>query len=309
VIREIIKEEKDKNFLEFELTYDLIKSKSEELAEKLKDTISLSKQISSVLTKGLNGNPRHCKRFLNAMELRMQMSDYRKIKLDRKILSKIMLVEYFRDTFYKRLAELQPNKNGILEEIESIENSKLDDAKELGIWKDDVWIIDWLKIEPNLSKEDLKPYFYFSRESLRYGSFTKQQSLGIEAAKIIEQLLSEGDSARIEAIKSALNITEYEAAAIQKILVSKIESTTEIEKSLFQSFIEWSNARTELHVEAIAVLERISANKIKASFIPLITAFAQKLSSKVKIMELYTKWMSENSKIKGAIENDIQSIK
>lgn len=314
-IHNIIKEGKEENFLDFELTYELIKEKdknkkeSEKLADKLKDTISLSKQISSVLTKGLNGNPRHCKRFLNAMELRMQMSDYRKIKLDRKILLKIMLVEYFRDTFYRRLAELQPNEKGILEEVEFIENNKWDDVKDLRIWRDDAWIIEWLKIEPNLAKEDLKPYFYFSRESLRHGSFVKQQSLGNEAAKILERLLSEGDSARIEAIKSALNITEYEAAVIHKTLVSKIESSTEIEKSFFQSFIEWSDARTELQVETLAVLERISASKIKASFIPLITAFAQKLNSKLKIIELYTKWMSDNSKIKGAIENDIQSLK
>lgn len=313
-IYSIIKEGKEDNFLDFELTYELIKEKdeskneSEGLADKLKDVISLSKQISSVLTKGLNGNPRHCKRFLNAMELRIQMSDYRKIKLDRRILSKIMLVEYFRDTFYKRLAELQPNEKGILEEIEFIESNKWDDAKELGIWRDDAWVVEWINIEPNLAKEDLKPYFYFSRESLRYGSFTKQQSLSNEATKIVERLLSEGDSARIEAIKCALNITEYEAAAIHKILVSKIESATDIDKPLFQSFIEWSGVRTELQVETIAVLERISAKKIRAPFIPLITAFAQKLSSKAKIVELYNKWISENTKIKGAIENELPNL-
>jgi len=308
-IRNIIKEGKEKNFLDFELTYELIKEKSNDLAEKLKDTISLSKQISSVLAKGLNGNPRHCKRFLNAMELRIQMANYRKMKLDRKILSKIMLIEYFRDTFYKRFAELQPNDSGELEEIGFIENDKWADAKELGIWKDDAWIIDWLKIEPKLAKEDLKPYLYFSRESIRNGSFIKQQNLGNEAAKILERLLSEGDSARIEAIKSALNVSEYEAAVIHKTLVSKIESATEIEKSIFQSYIEWSGARTELYVETIAALERISANKIKASFIPLITGFAQKLTNKTKIIELYSKWQQENPKIKSAIENDLKNLK
>ena len=107
LIRDIIEEEKEKNFLDFELTYEIIKGKSGDLAERLKDTISLSKQISSVLAKGLNGNPRHCKRFLNAMELRIMMADYRKIPLDRKILAKLMLVEYFKDPFYKRLAQLQ----------------------------------------------------------------------------------------------------------------------------------------------------------------------------------------------------------
>lgn len=308
-IQEIIKEEKEKNFLDFELTYELIKEKSPELADKLKDTISLSKQISSVLAKGLNGNPRHCKRFLNAMELRIQMADYRKIKLDRKILSKIMLVEYFRDTFYKRLAELQAIDNGKPKELGLIESDKWVEAKELGLWKDDKWILDWLFIDPKLANEDLKPYFYFSRESIRNTSFVKQQNLGRDATKILEKLLIEGDSARNEAIKLASNVTEYEASAIHAALVTKIESSTDIEKYLFRSFIEWSGVRSELCIETIAVLERVSSNKIKASFIPLITSFAQKLTNKVKVIELYSKWKSENSKLKSAIENDMESLK
>ncbi len=67
--------------------------------------------------------------------------------------------------------------------------------------------------------------------------------------------------------------------------------------------------RSELCIETIAVLERVSANKIKASFIPLITSFAQKLTNKVKVIELYSKWKSENSKLKSAIENDMESLK
>jgi predicted KAP-like P-loop ATPase len=313
-IYNIIKEGKEENFLDFEMTYELIKKKdedkkeSETLADKLKDTISLSKQISSVLAKGLNGNPRHCKRFLNAMELRIQMANYRKILLDRRILSKIMLVEYFRDRFYKRLAELQPNKNGIIEEIEFIENNKWEEAKELSLWKDDSWIADWLKIEPALADKDLKPYFYFSRESLRNESFLKQQNLSDNGAKILDNLLSGSDSAREEAIKSAPEVSEYEATAIHKMLTSEIESSSEIEKNLFQSFISWGGSRTELYVETVAVLERLSPIKIKASLIPLITAFAQKLSSKAKIVELYNKWISENTKIKGAIENDLPNL-
>ncbi len=308
-VQSIIKEGKKKNFLDFELSYELIKEKSTELAEKLKDTISLSKQISSVLAKGLNGNPRHCKRFLNAMELRIQMANYREMKLDRNILSKLMLVEYFRDTFYKRVAELQTKDNGKPKELELIENGKWDEAKGINLWKDDTWIIDWLKIDPKLANIDLRPYFYFSRESIKNASFVKQKNLSKDATLILEKLLSEGDSARIEAIKMAPNITEYEASTILLELVSKIETTSEIEKSLFQSFMEWSCARTELQVETLAVLDRISASKIKASFVPLITNFANKLNSTGKVKEIFSKWQTENPKIKNAIDNDIKTLK
>jgi predicted KAP-like P-loop ATPase len=308
-IRDIIKNEKERNFLDFELSYELIQRKSHVLAEKLKDTISLSKQISSVLAKGLNGNPRHCKRFLNAMELRIMMANYRKIPLDRKILAKLMLVEYFKDPFYKRLAQLQANENGKPKEVIKIEEGKWDEADVLNIWKDDIWITDWLTyIEPTLANVDLRPYFYFSRESQKNFAFAKSQNLSRDAVKIIQHLLSGTGTLRNEAIKLASNISDFEASSILHELASKIESSTEIEKSLFQSFIEWGCSRTELHIDTIAILERLPADKIKASFMPLIPPFANKLTDKAKIIELLTKWESQKS-LKSAIVDEMRNIK
>ncbi len=309
LIREIIREGKEKNFLDFELTYELIKKKSDDLAEKLKNTISLSKQISSVLAKGLNGNPRHCKRFLNAMELRIMMADYRKIPLDRKILAKLMLVEYFKDPFYKRLAQLQANESGKPTEMVKIEEGKWDEADVLNTWKEDIWIADWLTIiEPPLSNVDLRPYFYFSRESQKNISFAKSQNLSRDAIKIIQHLLSGTDTLRNEAIKLASTVSDFEASSILNELAAKIESSTEIEKSLFQSFIEWSSSRIELHVDTIAILERLPLDKIKVSFMPLIPPFANRLTDKSKVIELLTKWESEKS-LKSAIEDEKKNIK
>lgn len=308
-IMDIISKGKQENYLEFELTYELINRESPELAEKLKDTISLSKQISSVLAIGLNGNPRHCKRFLNAMELRIQMANFRGIKLDRKILAKIMLVEYFKDAFYKRLAELQASDNGKPQELICIEKGEWDTANILRLWKDDKWLSNWLEIEPKLSNEDLKPYFYFSRESLKNTTFIKQQNLSKDAEKALEALLSQGDSARIDAIKNASNISEFEASIIHKSLATKIEIATDIEKGIFQSFIEWSIGRKELNIDTVACLEHIPASKIKISFIPLISSFARTLSDKAKVIEILSKWKDQNSKLKSAIDSEIENLK
>lgn len=308
-VHSVIYEAKKKGFLDFELSYELIKEKSTTLADRLKNTISLSKQISSVLARGLNGNPRHCKRFLNAMELRLQMANYRGMSLDRNILSKIMLIEYFRDTFYKRVAEIQAKDNGKPKELEHIENNKWDDVKDLSLWKDDTWIIEWINIDTKIANVDLRPYFYFSRESIKNASFHKQKNLSKEGASVLEKLLSSGDSARNEAIKLALSVTEYEASIILIELVSKIESSADVDKSLFQSFIEWGCARTELFVETLAVLDRLPATKLKASFIPLIANFANKLTNNSRVKELFSKWPMENVKLKNAIENELKNIK
>lgn len=309
IIRDIINEEKEQNFLDFELTYELIKDKSEDLAEKLKETISLSKQISSVLAKGLNGNPRHCKRFLNAMELRIMMADYRKIPLDRRVLAKLMLIEYFKDPFYKRLAQLQANENGKPIELVQIEEGKWEDENILNTWKDDTWIVDWLtNIEPLLANIDLRPYFYFSRESQKNMSFIKSQNLSQNAIKVIQDLISGSDTLRTEAMKSVANVSDFEAVSILNEIVVKMESSTEIDKSLFQSFIEWGGSRPELYIDTVSILERLPMERIKFSFIPLIPPFANKLTDKTKMREILSKWESQKT-LKSAIEEELKNIK
>src|SRR5690606_25691672 len=108
-----IKEEKAKNFLDFKITYELVKNKFSSLDENvLRETIALSIQLSSVLSKSLNGNPRHCKRFLNAFSMRLKMAEFKKIELDKRILAKLMLVEYFKDPVFKQLGMMQAEHNG-----------------------------------------------------------------------------------------------------------------------------------------------------------------------------------------------------
>lgn len=309
VLRSIIDKEKKENFLDFELTYELIKTESENLAEKLKDTISLSKQISSVLAKGLNGNPRHCKRFLNAMELRIMMANYRKIPLDRRVLAKLMLIEYFKDPFYKRLAQLQANENGKPTELVQIEEGKWEDENILNTWKDDAWIVDWLtNIEPRLADIDLRPYFYFSRESQKNMSFAKSQNLSQNAIKIMQNLLSGTDTMRSEAMKLTTDVSDFEATSILSEIGAKMESATEIDKSLFQSFIEWGGSRSELFNDTVAILERLPIDKIKFPFIPLIPPFANKLTDKSKMRDILSKWGSQKS-LKSAIDEEIKNIK
>jgi hypothetical protein len=219
-----------------------------------------------------------------------------------------MLVEYFKDTFYRRLAELQFKDNGKPQELNLMENGKWNDMENLKMWENDSWIIEWINIEPQLSDINLHPYFYFSRESIKNVSFVQQKNLSLAATQILEKLLSGGDSARKDALKLSLTINEYEVNTIQSTLVTKMEAASDIEKSLFQSFIEWSGIRDEIHIETVAVLERIPSSKIKVSFLPFITVFAKKSSNRSKITELYTKWKTANPKLKSAIEDEVKEL-
>jgi predicted KAP-like P-loop ATPase len=295
-----IKQQKQKDFLNFEITFELLHSKFPEFDTKIKDVISLSKQLSSVLTYKLNGNPRHCKRFLNSLSMRLKMAQFKGLTLDRKVLAKIMLLEYFKDGVYKEIGELQAIEKGKPKEIKMIENDKWEKVEKLKLWKDDTWFNNWVKIEPNLGDIDLQPYYYFTRESLKHQSFAITQGLSPEAKKILTNLMSGVDSSRNSAIKNSTQVNSFEASEILKALISEIETSSTIKAELFKSFIEWGAINQDLYSEVLAFLNRLPSDKLKASFIPRIEDFGKKTSKITEVTELISKWKSENTKLKNA---------
>lgn len=304
-IIQFIKKERQENFLSFEITFDLINNKFKNLDEnKIKETISLSKQLSSVLSSSLNGNPRHCKRFLNSLSMRLKMAKFKKIDLNKKALAKIMLIEYFKDDVFKKIGQLQSNENGKPKELKLIEDKNWDEIDVLKLWKDDDWFQNWLNIEPKLGDIDLQPYFYFTRESLQNNAIKSVSSLSTEAVNILTDLFSLSDSKRKEAIKKSSNINEFESLEILKSIFASIESSSDIEISLFKSFIEWSTTKEQLYTDAISKLSSLPAERIKVSFIPSIFQFGKLSGKLIKIKELASKWEKENSKLKTAIEQE-----
>lgn len=302
-ILQFIKEGRQDNFLDFEITFELIKGKFASLDEnKIKETISLSKQLSSVLSSSLNGNPRHCKRFLNSLSMRLKMAELKKINLDKKALAKIMLIEYFKDDVFKKIGQLQSNEKGKPKELKLIENNEWNDVDVLKLWKEDEWFQNWLNIEPKLADFDLQPYFYFTRESLQNNAIKTVSALSPDAMNILADLFSLSDSKRNEAIKKSSNINEFESLEILKALFATIETASEIETNLFKSFIEWATTKEQLYTDAVSKLSSLPAERIKISFIPSVFEFGRICLKDAEIKKLTDKWGKENSKLLTAIK-------
>lgn len=306
-IIEFIKKERKQKFLSFEITFDLIKNEFAALdEEKIKETISLSKQLSSVLSKSLNGNPRHCKRFLNSLSMRLKMAKFKGVELDKKALAKIMLIEYFKEAVFKQIGELQANENGKPKELEFVEKDEWSSVKKLKIWKDDEWFLNWLSIEPKLTNIDLQPYYYFSRESLQNNVIKSAATISIEAESALIQLLSKSDISRKDAIKRESNINEFESLEILKTLFSNIEVSSDIDSKLFTAYIEWGSTKEILFSEVVSHLSSLPANKIKISFIPRIVEFAKANNKLNEVKELMEKWKIDNTSLKSSIEQELK---
>jgi predicted KAP-like P-loop ATPase len=308
VLNFILESKKD-NFLEFELLFENLNEKLPEIAEKSRDTISFAKQLSSVLSDGLNGNPRHCKRFLNSLSMRETMAEYRKINLDRKVLSKLMLLEYFKTDFFKKLSEIQSAEKGKPTELKLMEEDNWEEIKDLKLWKDDKWVIDWIKLEPKLSDFDLRSYFYFSRESLSSQLNLGQYRLSLVAEKALADLLSGAVSQRKSALKSVTSINDSEANVILEKLSDKVLSESKIPANLLRSLLEWGASKESLYTSTISCLDQIVGGQLVFSIIPRVTEFMNVTKKKQEIQEIVFRWAKENPELETAIKKDFKEDK
>jgi predicted KAP-like P-loop ATPase len=299
---EFIKGEKSSNFLEFSIDYSIINTSMPQLAEKVKDSLLIAKQLSSVLSNGLNGNPRHCKRFLNSLVMREKMARTKSIQLDRKILAKIMMLEYFKSPLFRKIAQLVSAEQGKPKEIEHLESNQLQDSSELKLWKDDTWVQDWCAIAPALSNIDLRPYFYFSRSALDERFDTSIVKLSPTAQKTLEKLLSKTAGGLTEALKFALDINDFESNEILQSIFNKIVSDTAIDNDLFKSFIYWGQTKEILYSNVLSNLSGLTGERLNPVSLRLIKEFMDKSNKKIEILELAKRWSEENTSLAAVID-------
>ncbi len=100
------------------------------ITAELERDFDLVAQVTPVLTPGLSGNPRRVKRFLNTLLLRMALGEDRGLSLQRQILAKLMLLEYIKPEFFKKLAELQASQSGEPSELAAVETHLRQSAPE-----------------------------------------------------------------------------------------------------------------------------------------------------------------------------------
>lgn len=231
--------------------YNLLSSKDEKLAEKCTDSLHLSVQISSVLARQINGNPRQCKRFLNMLFMRIQMAKSRKVDLDKNVMAKLMLIEYFAKPFYELVVNPEnKEKFAIFEETGS----------EPTVFKDyssDDWIQDWNKTSCKLAKIDLKEYYYFSNSRLTY-NYSAAVFLTPNGRKCLDLLVSKSDLKRNEAGKLIVNLSIGDRKYIAQSLYEQMKVDDKVDIKLFKSYLVVV-ARKDMVADTILQLKSIPA--------------------------------------------------
>lgn len=285
-----LNKQKREKFLDFDVDYELLMNFDKDIADNTRDEINIAKQLSPILSAGLNGNPRQCKRFLNSLSMREKMASFRNVDLDRKILAKIMLLEYFKPVLFETISSNLDNK-GMSSHIREIENNDFQNNKE---YEDDNWVKNWIDVEPSLAEKDLTKYLYFLRESNK-GFSSIEPDISKEGKEVLKQLLSNSEIAEKKGVEESKKLGNLDLQKILEILNSKLMDDDKLNRNAFKLFMRFAEAHKYLHGDAIKYLKSINPEKITIVQAPLILSFKNNLDNK-EIMEDFINGLSSDVK-------------
>lgn len=298
-----IVDERNKDFEKFKMnSVSNLFKETQALHADVVESLSVANQLAFVLSNGLHGNPRQCKRFLNSMDMRLQMASYKNKTLNKKILAKLMMLEYIKPRIFNKFAEMAAN-NTLNKELSLFENGTPEKADELKIWREDTWFLDWCKIVPKLSDENLNIYFYFTRTSLDEKISRISSVLSPTGKKVLDLLMSKSDVKINQAIKESKSLSDNEAASIMEAMNSSMLTETTIDKEIVKAFLLFAQQRAELITDTINYLQSFSGLQISLGGAGYIANFANMTNKQAEVMEIVSQWGKKKPELKNAIEN------
>lgn len=311
-LRSQVMDNKKKELFSSIINFDTISKfiENSKIPDKLKEDLVLSSRITSLLTIGLNGNPRQCKRFLNMLLIRIQMAESKGVEIQRKVLAKLMLLEYFKPQTFRSLSVIQAQQDGFPKEIkyaetlckgeseESIEESLLDVKALIS----EEWFKNWFGIEPMLGEVDLRPYFYFSRDVL--GIITSETSrMSSQAQEIFLKLVSESKATVRNGLKQIKSLSQAESAAIFTALSSKIKQLDDDAKAgdYLKTIIQMTEDKPDLKSELLAFLSSLPHSILSPAVIPELLKSTKDSTYEASAKELISLWTKSENKVLATI--------
>ena len=276
-----------------ELTVELLNEKESGITEKCKVEMALARQISSVLAPSINGNPRQCKRFLNTLAMRLSLAKARGVELDKNILAKLMLAEYFNPEFFKAITK--PDNRELFKAFEKGE--ALQEDNPFTVWKEKDWVKNWMQNGTTLDDEKLEKYVYFANVKNRYGQSNLDQ-LSPSARKCYEYLVDGTDTNRNAALKLVDNLAPGEKAIIATEVFAIIERSSSMNVEILRAYTDFS-VKAGMIEEALNKLMEQPASKYTVVAYGQLAPFISKLSDDEA--KRFKDYLSTNTDLKNAI--------
>lgn len=169
------------------------------------------------LARGLRGNPRQIKRFLNILSMRQRLARRNHLEVNDAILVKLAVVEYVWPDFFNAVVETVDPGNGtstLLGEVMQCdrEGTEAEESPLLAEILSQHGLVEYLVLEPKLDGEiDLAPYLFLAQTSLQG---TRQPTIlpVDQQAKALASLIAGDD--RVRSRSAARRAASLDAAAV-----------------------------------------------------------------------------------------------
>lgn len=169
-----------------------------ELPNDLIGKFDTADRLAPIMTgaSGIAGNPRLIKRFLNALAIRMAISNAQGVGVDEMVLAKLLLFERLGNpkAYTELITAVGASDSGrptLLAEWEQKANDGADYTLPAS-W-DDSFVREWLTLPPALADTDLRGALYVSREHAPI--ITPEDRLSSESAELLAALLEHPEMA------------------------------------------------------------------------------------------------------------------
>lgn len=302
---EFLKIEKNKNLLTFSLSSAIESNDVYRQNGIVKTNAKLARNLAPILSRELNGNPRQCKRFLNTMDMRQKMATYNSQQLSPMILSKMMLLEYFKQDVFNLLLNAQANNDQeVFEEIRQVEIDINFELKNPILKKlhETSWGKVWFIMEPKIGETNLQPYFYFSREKNKGADDLLTFGMSPAARHIFELLSAHAFNYEKNVASLIEGITLADQQEILELFFyEKIDRPESIDYKDFSALLFYGTLKAELIPNLVSVLRLIPFEDFKASFAPSISKTIEGTDNQ-ELSDLVNQWKDKDTKFSKALK-------
>lgn len=255
---------------------------------------SLASRIAPILARGLRGNPRQIKRFLNTLTLRLATAKRRGVELDPAVLAKLMVLELdlpaFERLFRWQLA--QEGRPSQLAEAEAALGAGTADSlkDDLGAWAAKPNVAEWVALEPPLASIALGRYFFFSRDRLSPAAPAARLSATLQ--ELLARLLMVPEALRRHGVTSAAELPPDQLSVLFEVLVE--QAVRDPSGRAMESAMELAAAQTQLVSAFVAALESVPPTSVPPALPPKLALLFK--DDMPNLASLFDRWETAGGK-------------
>ena len=264
-----------------------------ELPGELSGALAIAAQIGPPLARGLRGNPRQIKRFLNRLLLRISTATKRGLELDPAKLAKLMVLEELDQSSFETIFDWQVQAAGAPAQILQAERlaceETVEDADpEVLDWLVQPGVKQWLLLEPSLAGEPLGVYYTFSRDRLT--RVLSAARLPAQLQKLLIGLQSELDPTRAQAIAEAMKLQPSDFTELLPPLLDT--AMADLSSPAAKAVLEIAGQMPPVATAMFTRLEALADAKVTANF---LLALSLKFRDDERLDALLIRWEAKGS--------------